>query len=56
MKVILQLVRIKVCFLEVINYQFKSYKFQDYGTLIWPLTSGFVRLIEIRASWSGHLS
>jgi hypothetical protein len=33
------------------GHQFESYEFQDHWRLTWSLTSGPVRLVEVRVNW-----
>jgi (-)-germacrene D synthase len=37
------------------GHQFEAHKPQGHWRLTWSLTSGSVRLVEVRANWSKHL-
>jgi len=45
----------KVCFFCDLRFEPCGCSYDGYWRLTWSLTSGSVRLVEVRASWPGHL-
>jgi len=44
----------EVCFLCDFRFEPCGYSYDGHWRLTWSLTSGPVRLVEVRASWPGH--
>jgi hypothetical protein len=45
----------EVSFFCDLRFEFCNYLYDSYWRLTYSLTSGLVRLVEVRASWSKHL-